>query len=101
MAAIKSYSELKFYIQADRIMNGCSPKISMAARVSSLLSNSWGGVRIKYLRALRCYSYYKHAGGFINKVKRFYYGRQFRKLGIRLGLSIGEDVFGYGLVLLH
>lgn len=82
-------------------MNGVSPKISIATRLSWLLSNSWGGVKVKYLYYLRCYSYFKRRGSVIGRMQSWYYGRKFRTLGMRLGFSIGEDVFGYGLVLPH
>lgn len=58
-------------------------------------------VKIKYLESLRRYSFYKHQSGIVSKVRRFYYGRIFRRLSICLGYSIGEDVFGYGLILPH
>ena len=101
MAIITSRSELQFFIQADRIMNGLPLKISMANKLSWLLSKSWWGVKINYLECLRCYSYYKQARGFVNRIMRLYYGRKFRRLSLKLGYSIGEDVFGYGLVLPH
>ena len=98
---IQSFPELKFYIQADRIMNGLPARLSLTTWVSMSFAHSWGGVKIKYLRSLRCYSYYKNANGLVSRIMRFYYGSQFRKLSMKLGFSIGEDVFGYGLVLPH
>ena len=98
---INSYSELQFYIQADRIMNGYPPCTPLMARLASLLSCSWGGLKLSYLESMRKYSYYKNCEGMKNRILRMWYGRRFRKLGLRLGYSIGEDVFGYGLVIPH
>ena len=98
---IHTYNELKFYILADRIMNGIPTNISVTTWFSLLFSKSFIGFKIRFLHALRCYSYYKRTHGIINRIKRLYYGRQFRKLSLKLGYSLGEDVFGYGLVLPH
>lgn len=56
---------------------------------------------MNYLKAMRKYSYYKNCNGIVNRILRIWYGRRFRILGLKLGYSIGEDVFGYGLVLPH
>ncbi len=95
---IDSKKDLKFYIEADRIMNGCSPKSSFSSLIYSLLM---GGGKIEYLKAMRCYSYYKRQKGILSKLMRHYYGIRFRKLGLKLSYSIGEDVFGYGLLIPH
>lgn len=50
-----------------------------------------------YLETMRKLSYYKNQG---NPVWMYYHWR-FQRLGLKLGFSIGCDVFGYGLVLNH
>ena len=40
-------------------------------------------------------------GGIFYFLKRLWYKRRYKKLGVKLGFSIGERVFGYGLVLHH
>ena len=56
---------------------------------------------INYLEAMRKFSFYLHQKGFLSKIKRFRYGAKYKKLGLKLGFSIGADVFGYGLVIPH
>lgn len=51
-----------------------------------------------YLRSMRKYSFYK---GGRNAILSMFYKWRFLKLGYKLGFSIGENVFGYGLVLPH
>ena len=58
MAIIKTKKELKFYIMADRIMNGCAPKATL---------KEWLKVRflckeriIDYLKYMRKLNYYEH-----------------------------------------
>ena len=34
-------------------------------------------------------------------MQRYYYKYRFRKLGMKLGFTISENVFGYGLVIPH
>lgn len=50
-----------------------------------------------YLLAMRKCSYYEKN----NTILYLYYRRKYMKLGIKLGFSIGYNVFGYGLVLPH
>lgn len=96
---ISSPKELKFYITADRIMNGYAPKKTIKEWLIKTFYG--GGVIISYLEAMRCYSYYERQNGILNFIRRIYYGRIFHNLGVKLGFSIGSDVFGYGLVIPH
>ncbi len=95
---IESRKELKFYIEADRIMNGCSRRRSPNSLINRILL---GGRVIDYLKAMRCYSYYKRQKGVFSKLLKRYWGFRFYRLGLKLSFSIGEDVFGYGLVIPH
>lgn len=60
-----------------------------------------GGGIVDYLKAMRCYSYYKGKNTPFSLICQHYYGIRFRRLGQKLSFSIGEDVFGYGLVIPH
>ena len=95
---IESKAELKFYIWADRIMNGYTTEPSFRSLICDVLMG--GGIK-EYLKAMRCYSYYKRQKGVLSKLMRHFYGFRFRKLGQKLSYSIGEDVFGYGLLIPH
>lgn len=106
---ITSKKELSFYIQADRIMNGYPQTRSFREKVLNLFNailgygTVWGGKQliINYLYSMRNYSYYLHQKGIVNKMKRVWHGFQYKKRGLKLGFSIGADVFGYGLVIPH
>lgn len=95
MAEITSKKQLQFYIQADRMMNRGYFKEPLFKSVIKRIYNP--DVIMQYLIAMRSYSYYKHT----KSLKRLYWGRKFRMLGIQLGFSICEDTFGYGLVIPH
>lgn len=106
---IANKKELSFYIQADRIMNGYPPKKGVLEVIQNWMNAILGaGVMgggkhmiINYLESMRNYSYYLHQKGMMNKIRRFRFGSKFKKLGLKLGFSIGADVFGYGLVIPH
>lgn len=94
---IHSRKELSFYILADRIMAGYEDggilhKLKFRLVYSPILS---------YLKHMRCCAYYHNSGGAISKVLYFYHFLRYKKLGIKLGFSIGYDVFGYGLHIPH
>lgn len=54
-----------------------------------------------YLKALRKYEYYKHQSGIFNAIISAFSRMKMRKLGVKLGISLQPDVFGYGLVIPH
>lgn len=54
-----------------------------------------------FLKAMRKTNYYKNNKGIINKILAVYYNYIFKSLGVKLGFTIGEEVFGYGLVIPH
>ncbi|MUH35437.1 serine acetyltransferase [Zobellia amurskyensis] len=94
---ITSKKELLFYITADRILSGVSPKKGVRERLQDIISPN---DILKYLKAMRTVAYCvntKKKGTFL-----YYYNlRLFNKLGARLGFSIGYNVFGYGLLIPH
>ena len=91
---INSKLELQFYICADSMMNRGYFEKSLLMKVVSLIRPDW---IMEYLTALRKVEYYSNRGG----VQRYYYKYRFRKLGMKLGFTISENVFGYGLVIPH
>lgn len=99
---IKTKKELEFYIMADRIMAGRNKKQTIKEFILGLFTTQ--NLIIDYLKYMRKKSYYNHSKSkyfLINKMKALYAGYMFQKLGTKLGFSIGEDVFGYGLVIPH
>lgn len=90
---INSKLELQFYICADSMMNRGYFEKSLLMKVVSLIRPDW---IMEYLTALRKVEYYSNRG-----VQRYYYKYRFRKLGMKLGFTISENVFGYGLVIPH
>lgn len=98
---IKSKKQLSFYIKADRIMNGL-PKSRSFREVLGIALTPTQRIA-KFMLNMRRLSYYsarknKSLAEFIG-----YYisSRQYRKLSLQLGFSIGYDVFGYGLLIPH
>lgn len=70
---------------------------SIKSRIKSLLVPDY---TIQWLSAMRHTSYYKNARG-IQKMMHFKWLRKYQRLSLKLGFSIGPDVFGYGLVIPH
>ena len=93
---ILSKKELKYYIQADQIMAGYSER-SIYKRVKYKF---FYPPILSYLYHMRCCSFYKRKKGF-RQLLFIYHYFLFKKLGLRLGFSIGYDVFGYGLYIPH
>jgi len=96
---INTKKELKFYIMADRIMNGFPKKISFKE-----FFFGWTYLEapvIKYLRIMRLLSYYDNSKSIVNRVferlVRIYYNR----LGLKLSIRICPNVCGYGIVVPH
>ena len=92
---IKSKKELRFYIMADRMMN--SGSFSREYFVKRLLCPNH---ILDYLEYMRKVSYYTSGGG-KNLALKFWYKYRFRKLGLKLGFSIGANCLGYGTVIPH
>lgn len=91
---IRNRKELRFYILADRMMNRGVFKLSFGQKVKNLFLPDFV---MQYLETMRKLSYYRNKGNLI----WVYYHWRFQRLGLKLGYSIGPDVFGYGLVLNH
>lgn len=91
---IKSKNELKFCIRADYMMNRGYFKESILKKLISVIYPDYV---MKYLVALRKAEFYSNRGGII----QYYYKYKVHKLGMKLGFTIAENVFGYGLVIPH
>lgn len=95
---IKTKQELDFCICADRIINRGAPRLSFKERFKNILVPD---IIMSYLVAMRKVSYYKNKSGLIGRFLFFYHYSKYRRLGLRLGFSIGYNVFGYGLKIPH
>lgn len=95
---INSKSELRFVLMADLMMNrGC-----VCRSIKSRFKNTFVPDYImSYLRCMRYVSFYSGRKGLYNKFMFIVYSIKYRRLGIKLGFSIGCDCFGYGLVIPH
>lgn len=93
---IQSKKELDFYIKADYMMNRGVFKFSFKQRLKNLLFPDY---IMLYLESMRKVSYYsgKKGKGFLYIINKLI----FTNLSIKLGLSIGPNVFDYGLVIPH
>ena len=97
---IKSKKEYFSYIEADRIALG-KPKLSFKIRLIEYIKVDliW-----QYQRLLRKSEYYKNYKSKQSVLGRLYYviiKRKFKRLSLKLGFSIPENVFGPGLAILH
>lgn len=92
---IQSKKELDFYIKADYMMNRGYFKPTFKQRLKAILSPDY---IMDFLITMRRVDYYTQTKQtiplIINKFK-------YKKLSIKLGFSIGAEVFGYGLVIPH
>ena len=79
---------------ADRMMNTGSFRRPLSVCLKELFLPD---LKMKFLSAMRKLSYYKHKGNPL----WMYYHFKYQRLSVKLGYSIGADVFGYGLVLPH
>ena len=95
---IKSKKELKFFIQADRMMNRGHFLPSLKIRIKNFFSPDY---IMDFLYEMRQTSYYRAQSGKINRLLLAIHSFRYRKLGLKLGFSIGENSLGYGVVIPH
>ena len=95
---IKTRKELSFYLQADRMMNRGTFKVSWKEKLRSFIMPDY---IMDYLSYMRKADFDNSQRGCIYKLEANYHALRQRKLGIKLGFSISRDVFGYGLVIPH
>ena len=101
---IASKRELRFYIMADRIMNGFPSRQTLCEKVRMLYPSPPPTVKIiNFLYYMRMASYYKNRNrhSILTRLYSAWYSYKYRKVSICLGFSIGFNVFGYGLVIPH
>lgn len=95
---IKSKIELRFFIQADRMMNLGYFTPTLARRIRTLI---WPNKVMKFLFLMRKCQYYGDSPGWVNNLIYIYYKFLYNRLSLKLGFSIAPNVFGYGLVIPH
>ena len=93
---IATKKELRFYIMADTMMNRGYFKPSIKERLREILAPDY---IMEYLVSMRKYSFY--GGVSRTRFLALFNKWRFRRLGLKLGFTIGENVFGYGLVIPH
>lgn len=103
---IRTKNQLRFYIQADRIMSGLPINMGLRERASILIKEFLGIYDTsEFLRAMRKYAYYHNTYTETEKIGhrilRLYWKYRYVKLGQKLGFTIGFNVFGYGLLIPH
>jgi serine O-acetyltransferase len=96
---ILSKKELHFYILADRIMAKGSAQFSWKERLKNIVLPDY---ILNYLYSMRQVAYYVNTGR-KNKglLAILYHKWNYRRLGLKLGFSIGVNSFGYGLLIPH
>ena len=94
---IRTKKELEFYIMADRMMNRGYFKPSFMQKIKNILFPDY---TMQYLVAMRKLAYYSQ-WGVKYCIPRVYSKLKYERIGMKLGFSIGYNVFGYGLVIPH
>lgn len=95
---IASKAERDFYIKADRMMNRGYFTPPMKIRIKNLIARDH---IMDYLVALRKTAYCMNTGGFRKHPWAIFHALRYRRLGLRLGFSIGYNAIGYGVVIPH
>ena len=96
---IRSKDDYLMYLEADRI--------ALSRPVRTIVSNFIALINPDYIwnfqRLLRRLEYLKNvkSRGLINNILYLYLRLKFKKLSLRLGFSIPENVFGPGLAIVH
>ncbi len=106
---IKTKKELKLFIMADMMMNRGKFEWSLADRIKHIFLPDY---LMAYLKSLRYCQYIADSKG-LTPLKRcsfvhnfscpsyLFHQIRFRKLGLKLGYSIGCQSLGYGVVIPH
>lgn len=79
-------------------MNRGAFKPSVKAVISDWISPDY---IMRWMRAMRFTAYYTHCQSGGGKLLYYKWLRRYKKLSVKLGFSIGPEVFGYGLVIPH
>lgn len=96
---ILSNEDYLHYLEEDRIALGRN-KLGLFQKLCRLISPDyiWN-----FQRLLRKVEYYKNVknNGFVNRLTYIFLRLKYKKLSIKLGFSIPENVFGPGLAIIH
>lgn len=94
---IKSKQDLKFYLFADYYMRYGNKKYNLFQK---LFARDY---ILDYLTSMRWTAYYKNCFGYkcFLSPRFLYHSHRFKKLGVKLGFSIGLNSLGYGVVIPH
>ena len=97
---IKSKKDYYYYLEADRIALG-KPKLSFRVNLKEYLSRDhiWRFQRL--LKKLEYYKDVKNKKSIIFKLIYLLLKIKFKNLSLKLGFSIPENVFGFGLAIIH
>ncbi len=97
---ITNKKELEFYVMADMMMNRGKYKWNIKDRLKKLIIHDY---IMQYLKSMRYVAYMRSGKdlSICSKLICLIHELRYRKLGIKLGFSIGAQVFGYGLVIPH
>lgn len=92
---IRTKKELQFYMMADYMMNRGSFFPSIQRQLLNIISPDY---IMNFLKAMRKVDYYSNSSHrlllYLNKLR-------YNALSLKLGFSIGPQVFGYGLIIPH
>lgn len=95
---IRNKKDYKYYLECDRIALGIK-KSNLYYKIIYYLIP---GLTWSFHRRLRKVEYYKNCKkGYLNKLYYYYLYYKFRKISVKLGFSIPENVFGPGLAIVH
>lgn len=98
---IKTKQELRFFIMADMMMNRGKFKWTLTDRIRQILIPD---LMMQYLNSMRYCSYYSGVKSLTiswSLISKLFHALRYKRLGMKLGLTIGSEVFGYGLVIPH
>lgn len=95
---IRSRADYRRYLEADRIALGRHRRGFFAGLIQSWVAPDYVH---DFQRLLRRLEYRKNVGGPLGRVPYLYLRLKYRKLSLRLGFTIPENVFGPGLAIVH
>jgi serine O-acetyltransferase len=96
---IRSKDEYLRYLEADRIALDRRQE-NLADKLIRLIAPDYIWDFQRLLRKLEYYKNVKHTRS-LNKLRYLYLRLRFKKLSVKLGFSIPENVFGPGLAIVH
>ena len=96
---IRTKRDLEFVIKADRMMNRGKFKWELTDRIKHIVAPDY---IMQFLESMRKLSFYSgQSNSLSSKIFMVYWARKYKRLGIKLGFSIGKDTLGYGVVIPH